>query len=107
MGEALKDEPGQAYEPAQQTGESQGVSKLTGEAADTLIAETAQCVRHYPLSAVAAAFGGGVLVGWLIAYNLKGRISWGREERRRSFTEDKANSIAISIWENEGGANPS
>ena len=39
------------------------------EAAEELVEETAQCVGHYPFSSVAVAFGGGVLVGWLIARN--------------------------------------
>ena len=37
------------------------------EAAEELVEETAQCVGHYPFSSVAVAFGGGVLVGWLLA----------------------------------------
>jgi ElaB/YqjD/DUF883 family membrane-anchored ribosome-binding protein len=69
MKEALKDQAGRADESFQQTSEPLDIP--AGEAADTLMAETAQCVRHYPLSAVAAAFGGGMLVGWLIAHNLK------------------------------------
>jgi hypothetical protein len=104
MEEALKDRAGRAHESFQQTDEPLGITASAGEAADTLIAETAQCVRHYPLSAVAAALGGGVLIGWLIAHNLKRRHDAGREERQRRAGEDKANKRAISTWEDEGGA---
>jgi excisionase family DNA binding protein len=75
----------------------------TERAYDILIGETAQCVRRYPLSALAAAFGGGVLAGWLIARNLKTQFYAGRKERQRA-SETKANQRAISVWENEGGA---
>lgn len=84
MEEVLKDQTERAYVP--------------------FIAETAQCVRRYPLSAVAAAFGGGVLAGWLIAHNLKTQFCAGRKERQQWASETKANKRAISIWENEGGA---
>lgn len=45
------------------------------EAAGELVEETAQCVGHYPLSAVALAFGGGVLVGLLLARSSGPRLS--------------------------------
>lgn len=76
----------------------------TERAYDTFIAEMAQCIRRHPLSAVAAAFGGGVLAGWLIAHNLKTRLYTDRDERRQRASDNRANKRAISIWENEGGA---
>lgn len=78
----------------------------SGEAAGNFIAETTQFVRHYLPGAVAVAFGGGVLVGWLIARGLKTRLSAGNEEREMKATEDKINKRAISRWEGEGGAIP-
>jgi hypothetical protein len=74
------------------------------KAASTFIAETTQFVQHYPLGAVATAFGGGVLVGWLIAHDLKTRLYAGDEQRRQKASEEKANKRAISRWEGEGGA---
>ena len=44
------------------------------EAAEELVEETAQCVGHYPFSSVAVAFGGGVLIGWLIARTQRARF---------------------------------
>ncbi len=44
------------------------------EAAEELVEESAQCVGHYPFSSVAVAFGGGVLVGWLIARTQRERF---------------------------------
>jgi hypothetical protein len=75
--------------------------------ANTFITETAQFVRHYPLGVAAAAFGGGVFIGWLISYNLKTRLSSGREQRPQKVDEVKAYKRAISRWEGEGGAIPS
>lgn len=103
MGEALKERTGRADESFQLTSEPLSLTALA-EAASTLIAETAQCVRHYPLTAVATAFGGGVLVGWFIANDLKTRLYVGSEQRQQKIREDKANKRAISRWESEGGA---
>ena len=44
------------------------------EAAEEVVEESARCVGHYPFSSVAVAFGGGVLVGWLIARTQKERV---------------------------------
>ena len=102
MGEALKERAGRADESFQPTREPVG---LTASAEDTtiFIAETSQFVRPYPLGAV-AAFGAGVLVGWLIAHELKTRLFAGSKLRQQQASEDKANKRAISRWESEGGA---
>ena len=104
MEEALKNRAVGANEPAQTAAEPSSITALAGRAADILIAETARCIRQYPLSAAAAAFGGGLLAGWLISRNLEGRHYAGREESRRMAFEDEARRRAISTWENEGGA---
>ena len=103
MEEDLKEQTARADESFHPISEPSGMTAPTGGAADTIIAETARCIRQYPLSAVATAFGGGVLAGWLIAHNLKTRFYAGRKERQRA-SEIKANRRAISIWENEGGS---
>lgn len=87
----------------QSTRQPFGMTALA-EAASTFMAETAQFVRHYPLGAVAAAFGGGVLIGWLIAHDLKTRLYSGSEQRQRKVSDDRTSKRAISRWENEGGA---
>jgi uncharacterized membrane protein YciS (DUF1049 family) len=66
-----------------------------------------QFVRHYPSYAVATAFGGGIIAGWLIAHELKKRLSSRGEQRRRKAIESKSHKRAISRWEGEGGAIPS
>jgi hypothetical protein len=104
MEEALKDQAGRTDESFQNTDGPMGLTAQMGEAADNLVAETAQCVRHYPVSAVAAAFGGGALIGWLIAHTLKRQHYAGRADRQRRAGEDKINQRAISTWEDEGGA---
>jgi hypothetical protein len=77
--------------------------RATTEAPSTFIADTAQFVRHYPLGIVAAAFGGGLLVGWLIARELKTGRYAGSEQREQQASEEKAKRRAISRWEGEGG----
>lgn len=73
------------------------------KALSTFVAETTQFVRRYPLGTMAAAFGGGMLVGWLIAHNLKTRLSAGNVQRQQQASEEKAKRRAISRWEGEGG----
>jgi hypothetical protein len=79
----------------------------TASAASTLIARTAQFVRRNPLGAVTAAFGGGILLGWLIAHDMKTRFYAGSQRRQQQDSENKAYKRAISRWEGEGGAIPS
>jgi hypothetical protein len=50
------------------------------------------------------AFGGGMLVGWRIAHDLKIRLYSGSKQRQQKAGEDKADKRAISRWEGEGGA---
>jgi hypothetical protein len=97
---ALNDRAGLADKSFQTTGET---LDTTAPAARTFIAGTAQFFRQYPLGMVAAAFSGGVLIGWLIADDLKTRLYAGREQGRLP-SEDKAQRRAISRWETEGGA---
>ena len=98
----MKGRAGLADESFQPTSETLGTTD-PADAFRTFIAETAQFVRHYPLGMVTVAFGGGVLIGWLIANDLKARLYPGSERRRR-ISEDKAQRRAISRWEGEGGA---
>ena len=53
---------------------------------------------------MAAAFGGGMLVGWLITHHLKTRLSTDGERMQQKANETKADKRAIARWEGEGGA---
>jgi hypothetical protein len=90
MGEALKDKPVDMT--------------TTAGVASNFIEETAQFVKHYLPGVMAVAFGGGVLVGWFIAPDLKTRFYVANKQRRQKLSEDKAYKRAISRWEGEGGA---
>lgn len=103
MGGALKERTGRADESSQLTGEPLGMT-TPAETADNFIAEMAQFVQHYLLGAMAVAFGGGVLVGWLIMPNSKIQLHMGSKQRQQKVSEDKADKRAISRWEGEGGA---
>jgi uncharacterized membrane protein YciS (DUF1049 family) len=103
MEEALGYRTGRAEESFQLPGEPLSIT-APAEAASNFIAETAQFVQHYLLGAMAVAFGGGMLVGWLIAHDLKIRLYAGSEQRQQKASEDKADKRAISRWEGEGGA---
>ena len=96
MGEVLKDQAGHTDEALQPTSEPSGMS-----------ATATQFGRHYPLYAVAAAFSGGMIAGWLIAHELKTRLYARGEQRQRKTSEGKAYKRAISRWEGEGGSIPS
>jgi len=103
MGKSLKDLTGRSDQSFQPTSEPLIMTAYTG-ATSTFIAEMAQFFRHFQRGAIAAAFSGGVLVGWLIAHNLKTRLYAGTEKKQQKASEDKANKKAISRWEGEGGA---
>jgi hypothetical protein len=94
MAEALKDQAGCVDKSFQMT---------SADAASTFITGMAQFIRHNALGAVAVAFSGGVLAGWLIAHDLKTRL-YASEQRQRKAGEAKAYKRAISRWEGEGGA---
>lgn len=90
-------------EQARPTEES---SQAAAEPLD-MAATITQLVRRHPLGAVALAFGASVLVGWLIAHDLKARFySRGRRARRKLADENRY-TRDISDWEDEGGAIPS
>ena len=44
----------------------QGLVNRAEEAVEEVVEEAERCIGHYPISSVAAALGGGVLIGWLI-----------------------------------------
>ena len=102
MGEAFKDRTGNVDAPIQPANEPSGM-RATAETFSAFIAETARFVRQYPLVTAAAAFGGGVVAGWLIARVLKTRLYAGNEQRQQQAGEEKAKRRAISRWEGEGG----
>lgn len=94
MEEVLKDQAGHIDESRQPTSETSGIP-----------ATATQFVRHYPLLyAVAAAFSGGMIAGWLLARELKTRSYSCGEQRQRKASEGKAYKRAISRWEGEGGS---
>lgn len=84
--------------------ENSGRGEAVGQTAEALLAGPAPGLRQYPLTAMAVAFGGGMLCGWLIARKLKTRLSASSEERQQMTREDEANQSALSGWEAEGGA---
>jgi ElaB/YqjD/DUF883 family membrane-anchored ribosome-binding protein len=48
---------------------AEGDQSLVGraeQAVEEVVEEAERCIGHYPISSVAAALGGGVLIGWLI-----------------------------------------
>ena len=47
-------------------GEGTGLTARAEQAVEEVVEEAERCIGHYPVSAVAAALGGGVLIGWLI-----------------------------------------
>jgi len=97
------------YQPSREAGGAisaavGGAVESGAVAAEDLVEEAARCIGHYPFSAVVLAFGGGVLTGWLIACNLRTRLSAGSGERGQRTSEVTAYKRAIAVWENEGGA---
>ena len=44
----------------------QGLVGRAEQAVEEVVEEAERCIGHYPVSAVAAALGGGILIGWLI-----------------------------------------
>ena len=76
----------------QSTTESGSItSTITGSvesAAEELVNETSQCVGHYPFSSVAVAFGGGVLIGWLITRGAKIGSNHARRRVRRKVRSE-------------------
>ena len=44
----------------------QGLVDRAEQAVEEVVVEAERCIGHYPISSVAAALGGGVLIGWLI-----------------------------------------
>ena len=107
MEEALKEHTKRVDEASQSTSEPLGL-QAAASASSTFITGTAQFVWYHPLGAVlAAAFGSGLLIGWLIAPDLKARLYSRGEQRQLKAGEIKSYKRAISRWEGEGGAIPS
>ena len=44
----------------------QGLVTRAEQAVEEVAEEAGRCIGHYPVSSVAAALGGGLLIGWLI-----------------------------------------
>jgi ElaB/YqjD/DUF883 family membrane-anchored ribosome-binding protein len=44
----------------------QGLVGRAEQAVEEVVEEAERCIGHYPISSVAAALGGGILIGWLI-----------------------------------------
>ena len=87
--------------------EDQSLIGRAEHAVEEVIEETERCIGHYPVSAVAATFAGGVLGGWLV-----GRLAARGPKTRRPArgTEGppepgagKGNREAVLNWEDEGG----
>jgi ElaB/YqjD/DUF883 family membrane-anchored ribosome-binding protein len=46
--------------------EGEGLLGRAEHAVEEVIEETERCIGHYPVSSVAAALGGGILIGYFI-----------------------------------------
>ena len=44
----------------------QGLVSQAEQAVEEVVEEAGRCIGHYPVSSVAAALGGGLLIGWLL-----------------------------------------